>query len=490
MNKKVLILLILIVLSLFGCTKVDNNINKNPNPIDPEVYDYEHHEFETKEQMVIFYENIDFEQFSLEEKIDELIEAESYNFEIKINNKIKEEIIDYLPPELYDYDINWSEILGKYAIGTSVIIFTGILHVATLNTPVAYVFTSSFYGAIREAFTGALIGAAINVAINGISTGDFSQGAVLKYALEGSADGFMWGAITGAILGAFKASPPTISDEIKPLIQKGRYAKTNGSFTVKQDEVFYLGQKIGMVDDLGNVIGTGSYKGVSLDGQKLFSINANGQIGNYNFRSIQQGFKFDAIGNLLNVNYFENAISIGNGATQVANVFNGNVLSGKIIRATDHLGVTRDYLMSTVDGRISSILNTGLSSTLDDWNSVISSLASSGVNNAKNGIIQAVQSGKMSPTQLQTYVSLSDDARQLYNYNTLWSYLKTNGRFPPELNMAGHHINNVANYPWLANNPNNIRMVDAMQHRIEHNFNFQNATNGALTNLLNLIGIG
>jgi hypothetical protein len=486
MIKKFSILVsILLSITLIGCM---NNPTKPPISIniDRETYDYEHYDFESVESMEQFYEQLDEEQISLEERIEELIEAETYSFEVKITNQFREDLIDNLPSELYDYNINWSEILGKYAIGTSVIIFTGVLHVATLNTPVAYIFTYSFYGALEEAFTGAVIGAIINTAIKGIASGDFSDSAVLKYALEGSADGFMWGAITGAILGAYSASKPTILDELKPLVQKGRYIKTNGSFKIDGNDVYYLGQKVGIVDDLGSVVGRGSYKNVSLEGQKLFTINGQNQIGQYNFRAIQQGFKFDINGIVQGVSYFDEAISVGNGASQIASAYNGGVLVGKVIRKTDSYGITRDFLIGT-NGKLAAILNNGVPSTIDDWNSVINALANSGVNTAKNGIIQAIQSGNMTPSQMQTFVSLSDDARELYSYNSLWTYIKTNGKFPPELKMAGHHINNVANYPWLANDPNNIRFVDALQHRIEHNYNFQNTTIGLLTNLMNFI---
>ena len=121
------------------------------------------------------------------------------------------------------------------------------------------------------------------------------------------------------------------------------------------------------------------------------------------------------------MSYFDEAINIGEWCYRVASVFNGNTLSGKVIRYTDHLGISRDFLM-TADDRIAGILFSDITATIDDWTSVISSLAGSGVNTTKKGIIQAVQSGKMSPSQLQTYVSLSDEARELYSYNSLWTY--------------------------------------------------------------------
>ena len=51
----------------------------------------------------------------------------------------------------------------------------------------------------------------------------------------------------------------------------------------------------------------------------------------------------------------------------------------------------------------------------------------------------------------------------------------------------GHHINNVANNPKLAGNPNNIKFVKGRtEHLAEHNGNFANPTKGKLINRTNL----
>jgi len=44
----------------------------------------------------------------------------------------------------------------------------------------------------------------------------------------------------------------------------------------------------------------------------------------------------------------------------------------------------------------------------------------------------------------------------------------------------GHHINNVANHPNLAANPNNIEFVTPTEHLARHGGNWRNPTSGSL----------
>jgi hypothetical protein len=46
----------------------------------------------------------------------------------------------------------------------------------------------------------------------------------------------------------------------------------------------------------------------------------------------------------------------------------------------------------------------------------------------------------------------------------------------------GHHINNVADNPDLAGEPNNIRFLTPSEHFQTHENNWQNATSGPLVN--------
>jgi hypothetical protein len=52
---------------------------------------------------------------------------------------------------------------------------------------------------------------------------------------------------------------------------------------------------------------------------------------------------------------------------------------------------------------------------------------------------------------------------------------------------VGHHINNVADHPELAGNPNNIKFVAGQEGNLaEHGGNFRNATSGELMSRVNV----
>lgn len=104
------------------------------------------------------------------------------------------------------YDVNWAKVVGQFAVGTSVILFTGVatgISATSGNEAVAFVFAQSFKGAIKEAVIGACVGAAIG-ALVGVAQSGGDVAAIRKFAIEGAADGYMWGAITGAISGGIK----------------------------------------------------------------------------------------------------------------------------------------------------------------------------------------------------------------------------------------------------------------------------------------------
>jgi hypothetical protein len=48
--------------------------------------------------------------------------------------------------------------------------------------------------------------------------------------------------------------------------------------------------------------------------------------------------------------------------------------------------------------------------------------------------------------------------------------------------FQGHHINNVADNPELAGDPNNIKFLTPQEHFQTHENNWQNATSGSLLN--------
>lgn len=121
-----------------------------------------------------------------------------------------------------EYRVNWKKVLGKYSIGTTIIVVTGIISLCAGTVPLAtagYIAAGAFNGAI----TGSVIGAATDAFFS--ATLAFFKGEpkekIFKEAIEASADGFMWGAITGAIAGGFK-STKELSKGIPVLNSKGK----------------------------------------------------------------------------------------------------------------------------------------------------------------------------------------------------------------------------------------------------------------------------
>ena len=102
------------------------------------------------------------------------------------------------------FDVN--SFVAKYAIGTGVIVICVVLNVVTagVSTPITCFIAGAADASVSMAVKGAAFGAATKAIIRAIkSGGDVEEG--LYGALEGSADGYMWGAIYGAATGGFKS---------------------------------------------------------------------------------------------------------------------------------------------------------------------------------------------------------------------------------------------------------------------------------------------
>ena len=101
---------------------------------------------------------------------------------------------------------NVNSFIAKYAVGTGVIVICVVLNVVTAgaSTPVVCFFAGAADASVSMAIRGAAFGAATKAVITAIkSGGDVEE--TLYGALEGSADGYMWGAIYGAATGGFKS---------------------------------------------------------------------------------------------------------------------------------------------------------------------------------------------------------------------------------------------------------------------------------------------
>ncbi|WP_307970942.1 DNA/RNA non-specific endonuclease [uncultured Brachyspira sp.] len=156
----------------------------------------------------IIYENITYEDIIYEIKIfediiyDDAI-LEYVSFEVYTKEDLEKKIKNKEYSDDFWQDVDWESIIGKFAVGTGIIVVTGVFSVATIGSPLHIVFLSSFKGALAGAGIGLVTGAAINSAIQILLNGGKIDGWQ-KHALEGAADGYMWGAITGAFAGALE----------------------------------------------------------------------------------------------------------------------------------------------------------------------------------------------------------------------------------------------------------------------------------------------
>ena len=104
-------------------------------------------------------ENVIFEDGIYEYKINENIISQVCLIETVISETTEKDIKLLLPEEIDDYDIDWPKVIGKFAIGTSVIIAVGVVN---------YFATSTFFvfGSPITVAKDALIGGAIGMALN------------------------------------------------------------------------------------------------------------------------------------------------------------------------------------------------------------------------------------------------------------------------------------------------------------------------------------
>lgn len=141
-------------------------------------------------------ENLTYEDGIYEYIIDENVISEAYIIEVTISEDVEEEILAQLPDDFSEYEIDWAAVIGKFAVGTTIIIATGIVQHYLHST---YFLFASPIKVTRDALIGGSMEAAIRVALEADKTGNNAEAAIKKYAIEGFADGYMWGAVTSVL---------------------------------------------------------------------------------------------------------------------------------------------------------------------------------------------------------------------------------------------------------------------------------------------------
>lgn len=260
---KRIILFIALISFLLSCNNSNNgnfnlnaNYTKNLKHVNTKYQNVKQQNIKHQniKQQNIKYENIKYEIEILENTLNENIILEYVIFEVSTKEDLENNIKNKEYSDDFWRDIDWKPILSKFAIGTSVIIITGVLSIATINTPLHIVFLYSFKGSIE----GALIGATTGVAINSATQIVLNGGKIDSWqeVLEGAADGYMYGAITGAITGALRgynipemitknSQNPTVNykwDIIKKgnKVYKGKFPEFESFFDIKLPKKLYM----------------------------------------------------------------------------------------------------------------------------------------------------------------------------------------------------------------------------------------------------------
>lgn len=107
--------------------------------------------------------------------------------------------------ELVEDRFDANSFISKYAIGTGVIVICVVMTVMVSGAPKPIVcfIAGARDMSVKMATKGAAFGAAMNAINEYIRTGDFED--AFYASLEGSASGYMWGAIFGAVTGGFSS---------------------------------------------------------------------------------------------------------------------------------------------------------------------------------------------------------------------------------------------------------------------------------------------
>lgn len=162
--------------------------------------------------------------------------------DVVVGETTEDEIREQLPEEYQDYDIEWGKVIGKFAVGTSIIIAVGFIDYATNGQ--AALFFGTPLTITKDAFVGAVAGAAINTSINCVIDGKPTKQKLKKYTIEGAAEGYMWGAIASASKNIIRKQKLTFTDGLKAKILKDgtvvdKVGKSIGKAFYKGDKIYY-----------------------------------------------------------------------------------------------------------------------------------------------------------------------------------------------------------------------------------------------------------
>ena len=260
-----LILVVTMLLQLLtGCSKGDLDSADVGIIKQSEIYQEfieQHHIDEKYIQQEYISQNLILEDSVYEIVLCEQFICQSYIIETVITENAVEDIAAQLPAEMADYDIDWQKVITQFAVGTTVIIVVGIVFHETKGQ--SYFLFGSPAEIAAEAIIGGAIDATIAVMLN-CSEDEVPEEKVAKYAIEGFAEGYMYGAISGVVERIVKPNylkSPTlgklkidnwgnVTDDAGEIIGKALYNSGKKTFSLIDD----AGRAIGYFDSSGKAI--------------------------------------------------------------------------------------------------------------------------------------------------------------------------------------------------------------------------------------------
>lgn len=197
-------------------------------------------------------EHLIYEEGLYEITIGEQYICQTFIIETVISERSAETFAEQLPDEIHDYSINWGKVLSEFAVGTSVIIAVGVVNHATHGATVFMFGTAASIA--KEAFIGGVIDAAMRVILS-CTEDDPPNEKVAKYAIEGFAEGYMWGAIS-AVAFNFILPKQLVSSSLGKLkIDNSGIVKNKAGQQVGKALYDLASDQITLIDDAERVLG-------------------------------------------------------------------------------------------------------------------------------------------------------------------------------------------------------------------------------------------
>lgn len=208
MKKRKRILVYILLLSILaqvlsGCG-LGNKSGESPQNNETVAEEFVQEEFVTQTVLTedqisedFIRENLVVEDNVYEIQIEEQLICQTYTFEIIAGVTSEEEMQALLPGDINEYDIDWPKVIGKFAVGTIVIVAVGIVYYETQGA--AYFCFCSPVKVAKEAIVGGVMETAIKTTLKCAGKNKPTDEALKKYAIESYADGYMWGAISSSL---------------------------------------------------------------------------------------------------------------------------------------------------------------------------------------------------------------------------------------------------------------------------------------------------